>query len=66
MATIYDIETKVNNDGQTPQGRLTASDFNTVVNAVKELDSRLVVLSEEEYGSLEENDEEKFYFVYEE
>lgn len=69
MATIHDIETKVNNDGMTPQGRLTASDFNTVVKEVQRIDKRIVVISEEEYedalgsGTI---DSTKLYFAYEE
>lgn len=63
--TIHDIETKVNNDGATPQGRLTASDFNVLVETVQHLDRKDVLVSEEEYQSLPEIDDSKIYFVYE-
>lgn len=66
MASIHDIETKVNNDGMTPQGRLTAQDFNTLVKAVQELDKKNVLISAEEFGQLIEPDESKIYFVFEE
>ena len=64
--TIHDIETKVNNDGATPQGRLTASDFNVLVKTVQYLDKKDVLISEEEYQSLPDVDENKIYFIYEE
>jgi hypothetical protein len=63
--TIHDIETKVNNDGATPQGRLAASDFNVLVETVQRLDRKDVLVSEEEYQSLPEIDEGKIYFIYE-
>lgn len=66
MASIHDIETKVNNDGMTPQGRLTAQDFNTLVKAVQELDKKNVLISAEEFGQLINPDESKIYFVFEE
>ena len=64
--TIHDIETKVNNDGATPQGRLTASDFNVVVSAVQNLDKRNIVLTQEEYETLEQSgmiDDSKIYMI---
>ena len=64
--TIHDIETKVNNDGATPQGRLTASDFNVLVETVQRLDRKDVLISEEEYQSLPNISEDKIYFSYEE
>ena len=66
MASIHDIETKVNNDGMTPQGRLTAQDFNTLVKTVQELDKKNVLISAEEFGQLINPDESKIYFVFEE
>lgn len=66
MASIHDIETKVNNDGMTPQGRLTAQDFNTLVKTVQDLDKKNVLISAEEFGQLIDPDESKIYFVFEE
>lgn len=67
--TIHDIETKVNDDGATPQGRLTASDFNTVVRTVQELDKKNVLISQEDFDALEQAgqvDPTKVYMIYEE
>ena len=78
MAESYDISRlnqKIENEGATSQGRLSAAEFNLLVNAaiesqkrLAELENYFVPITETEYEKLIENGtlEDRPYFVYEE
>lgn len=72
---ISGLNTKIENDGITSQGRLSAAEFNLLVNAAIESQQRIETLedyftpiSESEYEELVESGEleERPYFIYEE
>lgn len=71
---ITNLNNKVENDGATSQGRLSAAEFNLLVNAaiesqqkIAEFENYFVPISEEEYDNLiiEGTLEDRPYFVYE-
>ena len=78
MAESYDISglnQKIENEGATSQGRLSAAEFNLLVNAaiesqerLAELENYFVPITETEYEQLIEDGtiEDRPYFVYEE
>lgn len=78
MAESYDISRlnqKIENEGATSQGRLSAAEFNLLVNAaiesqkrLAELENYFVPITETEYEKLIEDGtiEDRPYFVYEE
>lgn len=45
---------------------LKSESLNKIVKAINELDGKSVTLTEEEYKALEEIDQSKYYYVYEE
>lgn len=72
---INDLNQKIENEGATSQGRLSASEFNLLVNAaiesqekIAELENYFVPITEEEYDKLIDDGtlEDRPYFVYEE
>lgn len=72
---IEDLKGKIENEGTTRQGRLSAAEFNLLVEAVIEaqkgisiLDGYFTPISETEYEALVESGEleERPYFIYEE
>ena len=72
---ITGLNTKIENEGATSQGRLSAAEFNLLVNAViesqdkiAELENYFVPISEAEYEKLIDDGtiEDRPYFVYEE
>lgn len=72
---ITSLNNKVENEGTTSRGRLSAAEFNLLVDAAIESQSRIetiedyfVPISEEEYENLVESGEleERPYFIYEE
>lgn len=72
---IEDLKGKIENGGITRQGRLSAAEFNLLVEAVLEaqngvsiLDEYFTPISETEYEALVESGEleERPYFIYEE
>lgn len=72
---ITGLNNKIENEGVTSQGRLSAAEFNLLVNAVIESQKKIVTLedyfvpiSETEYEALVESGEleDRPYFIYEE
>ena len=72
---ITNLNNKIENEGATSQGRLSASEFNLLVDAVidsqkkiAEIKNYFIPISEEEYDNLavEGALENRPYFVYEE
>lgn len=72
---ISDLNNKVENDGVTSQGRLSASEFNLLVDAAIESQNKIITLedyfvpiSESEYEELVNSGrlENRPYFIYEE
>lgn len=72
---ITNLNNKIENEGATSQGRLSAAEFNLLVNAaiesqekIAEIENYFIPISEEEYDNLavEGSLENRPYFVYEE
>lgn len=72
---ITNLNNKVENDGANSRGRLSAAEFNLLVNAaiesqekIAEIENYFIPISEEEYKNLvlEGTLEDRPYFVYEE
>lgn len=72
---INNLNQKIENEGATSQGRLSAAEFNLLVNAaiesqekIAELENYFVPITEEEYDKLIDDGtlEDRPYFVYEE
>lgn len=72
---IDNLNQKIENEGATSQGRLSAAEFNLLVNAaiesqekIAELENYFVPITEEEYDKLIDDGtlEDRPYFVYEE
>lgn len=72
---ITNLNNKIENEGATSQGRLSAAEFNLLVNAaiesqekIAEIENYFIPISEEEYDNLavEGALEDRPYFVYEE
>lgn len=72
---ITNLNNKIENEGATSQGRLSAAEFNLLVNAaiesqekIAEIENYFIPISEEEYDNLvvEGALENRPYFVYEE
>ena len=72
---ITNLNNKIENEGATSQGRLSAAEFNLLVNAaiesqekIAEIQNYFIPISEEEYDNLavEGALENRPYFVYEE
>lgn len=71
MATdITHLLGKTQNGGATPQGKLSADEFNLLVQAVVETQRNIAemhtVMSQAEFDALEEPIEGKLYLIYEE
>lgn len=71
---ITNLNNKIENEGATSQGRLSAAEFNLLVNAaiesqekIAEIENYFIPISEEEYDNLavEGALEDRPYFVYE-
>lgn len=72
---ITGLNQKIENEGATSQGRLSAAEFNLLVNAaiesqekIAELENYFIPLTEKEYETLISDGtlEDRPYFVYEE
>lgn len=72
---INDLNQKIENEGATSQGRLSAAEFNLLVNAaiesqekIAELENYFIPITEEDYDKLIDDGtlEDRPYFVYEE
>lgn len=72
---ITNLNNKIENEGATSRGRLSAAEFNLLVNAaiesqekIAEIESYFIPISEAEYDNLVEEGalEDRPYFVYEE
>lgn len=72
---ITNLNNKIENEGATSQGRLSAAEFNLLVNAaiesqekIAEIENYFIPISEEEYDNLVVGGalENRPYFVYEE
>lgn len=72
---ITNLNNKIENEGATSRGRLSAAEFNLLVNAaiesqekIAEIENYFIPISEEEYDNLavEGALENRPYFVYEE
>ena len=72
---ITNLNNKIENEGATSKGRLSAAEFNLLVNAaiesqekIAEIENYFIPISEEEYDNLvaEGALEDRPYFVYEE
>lgn len=72
---ITNLNNKIENEGATSQGRLSAAEFNLLVNAaiesqekIAEIENYFIPISEEEYDNLAVEGvlENRPYFVYEE
>ena len=72
---ITNLNNKIENEGATSRGRLSAAEFNLLVNAaiesqekIAEIENYFIPISEEEYDNLavEGALEDRPYFVYEE
>ena len=72
---ITNLNNKIENEGATSRGRLSAAEFNLLVNAaiesqekIAEIENYFIPISEEEYDNLvvEGTLENRPYFVYEE
>lgn len=72
---ITGLNKKVENEGATSQGRLSAAEFNLLVNAaiesqerIADLENYFIPITEDEYDSLVSSGtlEDRPYFVYEE
>lgn len=72
---IIGLNQKIENEGATSQGRLSAAEFNLLVNAaiesqekIAELENYFIPITEEDYDKLIDDGtlEDRPYFVYEE
>lgn len=72
---ITGLNQKIENEGATSQGRLSAAEFNLLVNAaiesqekIAELENYFIPITEEDYDKLIDDGtlEDRPYFVYEE
>lgn len=72
---ITGLNQKIENEGATSQGRLSAAEFNLLVNAaiesqerIADLENYFIPITEDEYDSLVSSGtlEDRPYFVYEE